>query len=216
MLKKLKKKYDKLKIEEIESYIITKQESSATTYKNMICGLYYIDCTNRHFENKKYKDVPFKIYIKDRFNILYGNYRSAKTAYAMHPDITDKYGVGLVDAVGRECGTDKIPAVFKKIDSINGIDRDGISAIIDKFRKPKFRKPKNETIKPVAKNEDYWKKEYLSLEQKYKRLQEDYKDLLADYKLVKEQLDKLKKTASAGRYKSNPTEMGHVLNVGAQ
>lgn len=192
-LEELKAKYDTEQISEIELSCQNNIKSIGENRKEFILKLYYLERTKRFKENKIYANSSFSIYINNVFNLRYSTYNKERFAYIAFPELTIKYGSGLVNKVKQKCGIDKIATVFDLINKTVNVNHNQIEAIIDKHR---LIKESNGAYKVSKKylEEELVKKDVIIKEQKkslYAKEEQIIK-LFNTIKVLKEENIKLK------------------------
>ncbi len=176
----LKQKYDGKKIGEIEKEISENRGLSFTAQREITYALCYLRMSGRFKENPQYKNSSFETYLKGQFNMRLTTYMENEHAILFYPEVAEKYGVGLVAKVRRQCGVRKEKQIFKEIEESQGkahINQAKIEAIIKKHSKPK--EPKAPAIDWQA---------------KYEAEAEAHRETKRQLKEAREQIERLKAT----------------------
>lgn len=149
-LDELKKKYDALKIDEIETKATRELKTGLKHRKEFISALYYLERTGRYQENKRYKSATFWSYIYDTYAMRKNTYQKERLAFIGNPDATEKYGVGVVTKAREKCGPIKMNQVFKELDAkpMASITPKVIESVIDHHKKPEKVNPAVATRAP--------------------------------------------------------------------
>ena len=133
ILKTLKKKYDNKPLSFIEKTANKAKQLSYASRKDFILILNYLEMTKRYREDRTYKNADFKTYISDKFHLLFNTYYNERIAYERFPELSQKFGTGLVMKIKETCGNEKVEIIFGKIPP--KATREQISDIISKFAK---------------------------------------------------------------------------------
>jgi len=186
-LDELKKRYDGLKIDEIEVKATKELKTGLKHRKEFIWALYYLERTGRYKENKRYKASTFSIYIYDTYAIREGTYTKERYAFIGNPVETEKYGVGVVSKAREKCGPIKMNQVFKDLDSkpIATITPKVIESVIDQHKKPEIIK---QALRSRAPN-------HVTISELQEQLSKKDKIIFEQNKVIKaqaEQIDRLK------------------------
>ena len=171
MKDKLKAIYGKLKLEQIEAQAKGFKQNSTNEFRKFIEALMYIELFKLWPENPMHKKSTFGAYILDVFNLRIKTYRNNKMALFNFPDESEKYGVGVIARIRRDCGATKVKTVLKQIKVKNGslktpITREQIDKIIENNTVRKATPKKNETERVQFWKEKalYWQKRALEAE----------------------------------------------------
>jgi hypothetical protein len=118
-LKELKAKYDGKTIGEIEKGAGDDYTLSTEARRNFIQVLFYLQQTERFRQNKKYKEVGFTYYLRDRWNLTLTAYYREKFVFLNFPAEAERHGVGTVARIHRKCkagveGTKKVLDLIDK------------------------------------------------------------------------------------------------------
>ncbi len=190
LIEQLKKKYDGKSLKEVEKSLDGFNTKSHENRKAFIMGLYYLKCSTRYKEDKRYKTTSFENYALERHNIGDRRFRDELNAFVQHEPETKSLGVGMVIKIKKKCGAKKAPVVLKKIAAIEKevkrpLDRQQINSVIWDNRKPgKEKKAKTGPTMAEFKAD----------------LNSTRKELSTKYNIIKEQADqigKLQKTVAA-------------------
>ena len=190
LISKLKKKYDRKSLNEIEKSIDGFNTKSHENRKAFIFLLYYLKCSTRYKEDKRYKTASFETYINERHNIGLRKFRDEHKMFVKYEPEAKALGVGVLVKIERKCTAKKVPVVLKKIAAIEKevkrpLDRQQINSVIWDNRKPgKEKKAKTGPTMAEFKTD----------------LNSTRKELSTKYNIIKEQADqigKLQKTVVA-------------------
>ena len=136
----IRKSFDGRPLEAIEGEIIAARTSMNGHFENMIHALFYLEKTGRFRENKFYRDMAFKDYILDRYNLRFETYLKSRRALITFPEETEALGVGLVSKVLTRCGQEKAHEAIQEIkklkDEKKRFDRKAFEKIIFKYIPP--------------------------------------------------------------------------------
>jgi len=141
-IKELKKKYDSMKIGEVEKKVKSVQDEAKGLYANFIELLFYLERTERFKDNHLYKKSTFKDYLSFEYGVRFKAYHQKRLALSNHPEFFPKHPLPLYSAIKSKCGADKVPEVIKGIEKKEfslkrTLRREDIQQVIDKHRKPK-------------------------------------------------------------------------------
>lgn len=181
-MEKLKEKYGKLTIKQLEGRALKLQGDIVEGRRKFIEILAYIELMRLWRKNPMHKNSSFEVYLADIFNMRMGTYRREKTAFINYPDEVKKYGVGIVARIHKDCTAVKAKSVLKELDEKTGelktpIKRDQIETIILKHTPPKKEKS--------SLSKSYWEKRAMMAE-KYLRTERTHN------KEIQEQLERQK------------------------
>lgn len=179
----LKKKYDGVPIEILEESAKSCNESHNKQRMQFIEILTYLDMTKRFRENPRYRTSSFSEYISDIYNLRVATYLNERYAFLKFPVQSATRGPGVITAIKRICGAEKVDIVVKHIEEADikktPLKREQISKIIKKYAKlPSPAKQKRVTEKSKLRNH-----EQLIYQMKEMRKADESKD---------EQINKLK------------------------
>ena len=189
LIEQLKKKYANKSLKEVEKSLDGFNAKSHESRKSFILGLYYLKCSTRYKEDKRYKTTSFENYALERHNIGERRFRDELQAFVKYEPGSKSLGVGMVIKIGKKCGAKKVPVVLKEIAAIEKevkrpLDRKQINSVIWDNRKPAVKKAATGPTKAEYKT----------------TLTNTRQELSTKYNMIKEQadqIDKLKKTVIA-------------------
>ena len=139
MIEKLRKKYDKISISNIEKKADKLNDTTAKFHYDRVCLLYYLERTSRYKENKLYKNEQFEIYLFDRHSMRIGTFNSDRLAIFNNLKEVQKHGIGLVKKVYHSCGVTNAAIVFTQLNDPKVKTRTDKQKIIEKYMKPKTK-----------------------------------------------------------------------------
>lgn len=131
----LKRKYDGVNINELENAAKGNQHEMREAQVEMVKILYYLECTKRYKENKRYAKATFGEYVDGMFALREGTYREWKRAILHWEEEVLKHGVGLPAKVVSFCGSLKAPKIFAEIDKIIADAKKDGPSVRDKIEK---------------------------------------------------------------------------------
>lgn len=156
--------YDRQPLVAVESVARQYQTVEVDAHRNLVNVLSYLEHTRRYKENKTFARASFETYLQTRWNLPYRTYQESKTAYLRHPEMTERYGIGVVVNALRRCGLDRLPDLELAIEDAEitsgaPLDLEDLEALVLAF------------TKPVAKRAVVdWKAKYLALEEETQAL----------------------------------------------
>ena len=182
-----KEDYDKMTIGDIEAEIKFHHSNSVEEKKKFIFGLQYLKHTGRFRENPVYKKSSFANYLLGEYNMRINSFEESARAFSKYPEESEKYGVGMIAKIRRQCGVKKEKEVIEEIKKTDNqikarIRRDKIDEIIK--RNSKKIPPQKATYKELYMTEKYM----------HERTLERYRDVLQQLKEANAQIQKLKTT----------------------
>ena len=187
--KKQPNKFDGISLTELEASIEKLHSMSRESQKEMYETLEYLRTSGRFRENYRYKKANFWTYLEDRFTIREGTYRENAIAFLKYPKPAIEYGVGLITKIGRVCGRANTAKVLSEIEKEGAsrkaqLPRAKIENIIHKYA----------VVKPEKKIVD-WKAMYEAESAAHAKTKDALRDAMKTIAELKEQVEKLKKTA---------------------
>ncbi len=198
MLKEnVKKHYDKLPLEKIESVLSDLNTAATGARKQFIFGLIYLRTNGRYREDKRFSKSSFDDYLKDRWMIHPTTLQNEYKVFGRHPKAADKYGPGVVNKIGRNCGDKKVAPIIKLIDKMTEKaptkdHRKKIDKIISKNLLPSILTKHNQPSRvELIKSVDAAHTEVVDRNAQVKELTEQVKKLKASVLYYKEKYENL-------------------------
>jgi len=198
MLKEhVKKRYDKLPLEKIETTLSDLNTTATGCRKQFIFGLLYLRTNGRYREDKRFSKSSFNEYLKDRWMLRPDTFEKEKNVFARYPEAADKHGPGLINEIKHKCGVKKVVPIIKRIDEITdkapGKDhRKKIYAVINKNLKPAIVKKNNQpSVTEMRKSVDIANTEVIDRNRQVKELTEQVKKLKKSVEYYKAKYENL-------------------------
>lgn len=149
--------YDEMNLQSLEQQVDLSKATHEQHHKIMIEALASIERRQLHKQNKRYKNTSFQEYLRSRFDMTYGAYQQAKTAYVRAPEVVQALGPGTarrtIAQIGLEGAKKAVEAAARRTHTTpDKLPHDAVvQAVADEIKsvQAKRKKAKKEDIRPT-------------------------------------------------------------------